>query len=587
MSGELEAQVRAWVADDVDPTDRAELLTLLERVDSDPGGATLGELESRFAGPLRFGTAGLRGRVEAGPNRINRATVIRATAGLAQHLLAERPEAREEGVVVGRDARNGSQAFQEEVASVLVAQGIKVWWLPAVVPTPVTAFAVRALEAAAGIMVTASHNPPQDNGYKVYWGPFGAQLSSPTDGAIAAAIDAQPGARHVPRRPRTEAGALVQPRPDLLDAYLQAVARVMLVPDAPVAALEVVYTAMHGVGAQPFLKALSQRGFTKVHSVSEQEKPDPAFPTVAFPNPEEAGALDLALAEGARREADLILANDPDADRLAAVVKTSDGWRKLSGNDIGVLLAKHLIEHKDPGEPKRLLVNTIVSSRLLARMAEDCGIRYAEALTGFKNIARVMRGLEETEGLRPLMGYEEALGYAVSPEVRDKDGISAGVMLAEMAALAKAEGQTLIDRLEYIHRTHGLFAGRSRSVVCSGLDGPRRIQAGMAALRAADAEALRALGVREVWDLAAGTRCALGEAPRPDASLRADVLILELESGRAAVRPSGTEPKLKLYLEREVPWPEGEAHEAVRARAEDDLEAVEMGLLRLAGLSGR
>ena len=593
MVESLEARVRAWMADDVEEQDRAELEELLERLREDPGGSTLRELEARFSGPLRFGTAGLRGRVEAGPARMNRATVIRTTAGLATVLL-EDGEAVSRGVVLGRDARRGSEAFQADVAAVLAARGITVWWLPGTVPTPVVAFAVRRLGAAAGIMVTASHNPPRDNGYKVYWGPDGAQIVSPLDVRIAAAIDAQPGARHVPRVSGAAAHPYLQERADLEEAYLEMVQGLRWVPDAPVEALPLVYTAMHGVGGPLFLRALERRGFQKVTPVAEQLEPDPAFPTVAFPNPEEDGALDLAVATAERVGAELVLAHDPDADRLGAVVRCPRrGWRALSGNDIGVLLARYLIDHDEPGDTSRLVVNTVVSSRLLERMARDLGVRYAEALTGFKNIAKVMRDLERKESLRPLLGYEEALGYAVSADVRDKDGITAGLALAEMAAVARAEGRTLLDLLEALHRAHGLFVGHSRSVVVSGLDGPQRLEKAMTALRAASLETLRRLGVRERWDLQTGRRedTAGGPTSEPGEAFphRANVLVFELSGGgRIAVRPSGTEPKLKLYLEREVAWPVESTHDEVVSRARAELEAIERGFLELGEIpSGR
>lgn len=582
MSKELEARVRSWVADDIDPDDQQELNNLLDALREDPGSATLRELESRFSGPLRFGTAGLRGRAEAGQHRMNRATVVRATAGLAHALLAAVPDASERGVVVGRDARRDSRAFQDDIAAVLLARGIKVFWLPDVVPTPVLAFSVRRLGAAAGVMVTASHNPPADNGYKVYWA-HGAQIAPPLDEEIARAIDLQPGAREVPRRSRAEARDLVVSRPDLVDAYLQALDSLRFVPEAPVKELSIVYTALHGVGGAVFLEAARRRGLGPVHVVEEQQSPDPTFPTVAFPNPEEDGALDLALARAEAVGADLVVANDPDADRLAAVVRhPGRGYVNLSGNEIGVLLARHLIDHDQPEDTSRVVVNTLVSSRLLGRMANDLGVRYEETLTGFKHIAERMRDLEE-EGYRGLMGYEEALGYAVSREVHDKDGVSAALVLVEMAAVAKAEGRTLIDVLEAIHRAHGLFAGRTRSVRLSDV---AAVEAAMVRLRQAPDEDLQALGVRSTWDLGSGERKEItGGDVRLDNSLSANLLVFDLEQGgRVAIRPSGTEPKLKVYLEAEVSWPHDESHLEVEERAQATLQAIEGRIVVLAGL---
>lgn len=588
MSRLLEARARAFAEDDVDPGDRAEILRLLDALSEDEGGAARRELESRFAGPLRFGTAGLRGRVQAGESRMNRATVIRATAGLAEHVLESIPDAADRGVLVGRDARRGSSAFMDDAVGVLAAHGLRVYVLETPVPTPVVAFGVRRLGAAAGVVITASHNPPADNGYKVY-GADGAQIAPPTDAAIAAAIDRQPGARHVPRLARAEAGARVVARPDLVERYLASLEALRFVPEAPVRALSVVYSAMHGVGGQIFLEALRRRGLVRVEPVAAQLMPDPDFPTVAFPNPEEPGALDLALQRARAVGADLVLAHDPDADRLAAAVfHPRREWVQLSGDDIGILLARHLIDHDEPGDPSRLVVGTLVSSRLLGRMAKDLGVRHSETLTGFKHIARRMRELEVQEGLRALFGYEEALGYAVHREVHDKDGISAGVVLAEMAAVAKGDGRTLLDVLEAIHRAHGLFVGRSRSVLFEGPDGAAEASVAMARLRAAAPEALSELGVEEVWDLEAGTRRELRPGGRTyaDPSLRGDLLVLELAGGgRASARPSGTEPKLKLYLETVAPWPLGEPYEAAQRPAQQALTRLERKLLALAGLT--
>jgi phosphomannomutase len=585
MSDSIEARARAWMAADVDEADRAELARLLAGLEEDPGGATRAALASRFSGPLRFGTAGLRGRVEAGESRMNRATVIRATAGLADHLLEAVPDAKRRGVVLGRDARHGSAAFQADAAAVLAARGIRVHLLEGPTPTPLTPFAVRRLGAGAGIVITASHNPPKDNGYKVYWD-HGAQIAPPTDAHIAAAIDRQPPANEVPRA--GPGAPEVEARQDLVEAYLRALEGLRFVPEAPVGALSIVYTAMHGVGGALFVEALRRRGFERVEVVPEQHAPDPDFPTVTFPNPEEAGALDLAKSRARAVGADLVLANDPDGDRLAAVARCPRrGWVQLSGNDVGVLLARHLIDHDQPEDTSRLVVSTVVSSRLLGRMAKDLGVRHAETLTGFKHIAATMRELEEQEGLRALIGYEEALGYAVSRDVPDKDGISAGVVLAEMAAVAKGEGRTLLDVLEAIHRAHGLFVEGARSLVLEGLDGSARIAEAMRRLRGAPSEALREAGVREVWDLESGRRRELGPKGRTytDPSLRGDVLVFELASGgRVAARPSGTEPKLKLYLEGEAAWPAGEAHDRAAARARADLEATERRLIALAGL---
>ncbi len=582
---DIEQRVRRWMEDDPDPESRAELASLLDALGEDPGGTTVLALAERFSGPLRFGTAGLRAPVGAGESWMNRATVIRATAGLAEHLLEVVPDVRERGVVVGRDARRGSERFQVDVAAVLAARDIPVLWLPGVVPTPVVAFGVRRLGAAAGVMITASHNPPADNGYKVYWG-HGAQILAPTDADIAAAIDRQPGARFVPRRP---AGEGIVERGDLVDAYLDAVARVRFVPEAPVADLRIAYTPLHGVGKKLFVEALVRRGVGFIEVVPEQAEPDPSFPTVAFPNPEEPGALDLLLALAERTNADLALAHDPDADRLAAAVRCPQrGFVVLSGDELGVLLARHLIDHDQPEDKSRLVVSTVVSSRLLGRMASDLGVRHAETLTGFKHIAARMRQLEADEALRALFGYEEALGYAVSREVHDKDGITAGLALAEMAAVARADGRSLLDVLEAIHRAHGLFLGRSRSLRWSGPGGQRRIAAAMQRLRQVEVESLGA-GLDAIWDLANGTvrgkRSAQGGvADMTPSRLASDAVVLQGPRARAAFRPSGTEPKLKLYLEVEATWPIGQSYADARSEGQIELDRLESAVRGLLGL---
>lgn len=573
------ARARAWMEADLDEADRAEIAELVERAAVDTSAEA--ELASRFEGLLAFGTAGLRGRVEAGESRMNRATVVRATAGLADHLLATLENAAERGVVLGRDARRGSEAFQADAAAVLAAKGLKVWLLPEPGPTPVVPFSVRRLGAAAGVMVTASHNPPADNGYKVYWS-HGAQIAPPLDVEIAAAIAAQPAAREIERAADSER---IVERSDLRRAYLDCLDRIRLVPDAPVGALSVVYTAMHGVGGATAVEAFSRRGLS-VTVVDAQQAPDPAFPTVDFPNPEEPNALDLAKQTADEAGAELILANDPDADRLGVALRGPDGaWEVLSGNDIGVLLARHLIDHDEPGDPSRLVVNTVVSSRLLGRMAKDLGVRYAESLTGFKYIAERMRTMEDEHGLRALMGYEEALGFAVCREVHDKDGISAALLIVEMAAIAKAEGRTLLELRDAIHRAHGLFVGWGRSVVLPGADGAARIDSAMERLRALSDERLRELGIASVWDMKAGLRHEIGSAPTPDGSMSANLVLFELAAGgRVAVRPSGTEPKLKFYLEREARWPAELSRAEAEVGARTELEQLERQLLVAAGL---
>ncbi len=433
----LRTRVDAWISGDPDPVTRAELGELLEH-------AAWEELAERFAHGLSFGTAGLRGRLGAGPSRMNVATVRRASAGLAHHLLAAVAGARDAGVVVGHDARHGSQRFAAEAAAVFSGAGLRTYRLPPLAPTPLLAFAVRRLGCAAGVMITASHNPPQDNGYKVYLGD-GAQIAPPADEQIAAAIERAGPPVALPLGDGGEPA-------DAADAYLAAILAAL--PAADARDVRIVYTPLHGVGARLCLEALDRAGFPAPHVVAEQAQPDPDFPTVARPNPEEEGTLDLALAAAAEHGADVMLANDPDADRLAVAIPGPGGWRRLNGNEIGALLADFQLEHC-ADRRRALLVTTVASSTLLGGMAAAAGARYAETLTGFK---WMMRAIAEAPGHRLLLAYEEALGYTVSDVVRDKDGISAALVMAQLAATEKRAGRSLADRLEAIAARYGAHA---------------------------------------------------------------------------------------------------------------------------------
>jgi phosphomannomutase len=514
----LRARVEAWIEADPDPETREELRALLERGASE-------ELAARFAHGLSFGTAGLRGRLGAGPSRLNVATVRRASAGLARHLLDVVEGARDAGVVVGHDARHGSERFAAEAAAVFSGAGLRTYRLPPLAPTPLLAFAVRHLGCASGVMVTASHNPPQDNGYKVYLGD-GAQIAPPADEQIAAAIE-RVGS------PATLALGDGGEPVDVAEDYLAAILAAL--PAAPARDVRIVYTPLHGVGARLCLAALERAGFAAPHVVAQQAEPDPDFPTVARPNPEEEGTLDLALAAAAAHDADVMLANDPDADRLAVAVPGPGGWRRLHGDEIGALLADFRLEHCE--DPRRaLLVTTVASSTLLGRMAEAAGARYAETLTGFKWMMRAVAAAPEH---RLLLAYEEALGYAVSDLVRDKDGISAALVMAQLAATEKRAGRTLTDRLEAIAARYGAHATDQVTLELEGADGQERMRRIMARLRAEPPATLLGRPLGSLDDLAAGT----GSLPR------ADVLILRARDVRVVVRPSGTEPKLKCYLE--------------------------------------
>ena len=528
-------RARAWAAEDPDDTTRTELEQIIADVE---GGADSADLADRFAGSLEFGTAGLRGAVGAGPNRMNRVVVIRAAAGLAAYL-------HEQGatgpVVVGFDARHRSDDFAQDTAEVMSGAGFKVWVMPRPLPTPVVAFAIRELGCAAGVMVTASHNPPQDNGYKVYLGD-GSQIVPPADAGIAARIDAVGALRDVPRGP---GGTVLGEH--IVDRYLDTIAE--LAEDGP-RDLDLVYTPLHGVGGASVLQVLETAGFSTPRVVEQQEQPDPDFPTVSFPNPEEPGAMDLALALAAEHDADLVVANDPDADRCAAAVPTGNGWRMLRGDEVGALLAHHLMSRGRSGT----WATSIVSSSLLGRMAAAAGQPYVETLTGFKWIGRV-------PGL--VFGYEEALGYCCDPDhVKDKDGVSALLLLCELAAQTKAAGRTLVDVLDDLALQHGLHATDQVSVRVADLS---LIAAAMERLRAAPPSELGGLAVERVDDLA------LGSADLPPT----DGLRFHLADGaRVVVRPSGTEPKLKCYLEVVVPVDAEAGVDAARISAAARLDAL-------------
>ncbi len=556
-----------WSADDPDPMTRAQLDDLVNRAraeDEEPGGTDAGApvgsmavLADCFAGLLEFGTAGLRGAMGPGPNRMNRAVVIRAAAGLTAYLKARNPHPT---VVVGYDARHGSHDFAVDTCAVVTAAGGKALLLPGALPTPVLAFAIRRLGADAGVMVTASHNPPQDNGYKVYLGD-GAQIVPPADVDIRAQIVAINATAEVER---AGDGWTVLDT-SIVDDYLTAVTGI-LEPGGP-RAVNLVHTALHGVGGALIARAFPMAGFEAPVAVAEQAEPDPEFPTVTFPNPEEPGAIDAALALARRLDAearaagpdaaehglvDAVIANDPDADRCAAAVPDPAaagpddprGWRMLRGDELGALLAVHLVRRgvADGG----VLARSIVSSRLLGAIAQAAGLTSVETLTGFKWIARA-------PGLA--YGYEEALGYCVAPQVvRDKDGISAALLFAELMATLKRDGRTVTQVLDELYRRHGVYATDAFSV---RVDDRSLIGAVMARLRDRPPARVGDVDVASWDDLATGSE----QLPPTDGlrySLRDDT--------RVIVRPSGTEPKLKVYLEAIVPV-HGEDLAAAKAEA--------------------
>ena len=565
--GELRERVEAWVADDPDPGDRAELRALADRAFGGPDAAARAELRDRFAGRLEFGTAGLRGVVAAGPNRMNRAVVRAATAAVAGWLLGSGPDGAPAGapagagvsVVVGCDARHRSAEFAAEAAGVLAGAGLTVHVLPLPCPTPLLAFAVRHLAASAGVMITASHNPAADNGYKLYLSD-GGQVIPPADAQIEARIA---GLGPLAQIPVAAAGSPLISRhgDEIARAYLDAVVATSAGPGSGSdrAKLTVVYTAMHGVAGGLMLRAIGQAGFAPPHVVAAQAQPDPDFPTVAFPNPEEPGALDLALADARRFGADLLIASDPDGDRLAVAVPRPGGpgmasreageaeWLVLTGDQVGALLGASLLERTAgqaaPGD--RLVATTIVSSTLLSKIAAAAGVRYAETLTGFKWISRAA---DQLPGARFLFGYEEALGYDVGDVVRDKDGIGAALAMLWLAAEAKAAGRSVLQRYDDLETAHGVHL--TSQVTLRTADQAEV----MRRLRAHPPAALGDEPVTGLTDLAAGGGAGTARpgdaAAAPGGGLpRADVLILRLVNARVVLRPSGTEPKIKCYIE--------------------------------------
>jgi phosphomannomutase len=541
LSSTLRDEAFRWIADDPDPDAKAELQRVVANaMGGVPGAAE--DLADRMNGTLSFGTAGLRGPVRAGPNGMNRAVVVRATAGVAEWL---RHKGHAGGtVVVGRDARYGSAVFLEAAAGVLAAAGFSVLTMPGPLPTPITAFLVRALGAVAGIQITASHNPPADNGYKVYTDD-GAQIVPPDDRLIEAGIRGAPAARSVP-----VAGAAVPVGEELVDSYLSHVASLAR---GSARDLRVVLTPMHGVGGDTVAEALRRAGFGDVTLVESQAAPDPDFPTVAFPNPEEPGASDLLLELASASDADLAIALDPDADRCALGARFPDGWRMLRGDETGALLGAHVLSTLDKvAHPDPLVASTIVSSSLLGRVAQTYGARHAETLTGFKWLVRAGGGL--------VFAYEEALGLCVDPaSVRDKDGISASVLACDLAATLKAAGRSLPDALDDLAVAHGVHLTDQISLRFTDVAaiGPM-----VAALRSSPPSSLSGVAVTQ-------------DNPAPDiVRLRADGL-------RVVIRPSGTEPKVKAYLEVVEPVSSPQALTEARTKATERINALRTEITNL------
>ncbi|MFT4978444.1 MAG: phosphomannomutase [Myxococcota bacterium] len=572
MQDLIEAAQR-WMESDPDPVTRAEAAALLASGDE-------AVLREQFGARLQFGTAGIRGAMGAGPGRINRALIGQVTAGLGRYLLRVVGDAATRGVVIGFDGRHNSRQFADDAAGILAGMGIAVLRFDEVVPTPVLAHAVTACGAAAGVMVTASHNPPADNGYKVYWG-NGAQIIPPHDKGISAEIDDVGGPWGVSLPPLDEVAERIRPVPAATWVdYLQRVLSWRVLPETGAVA---VYTAMHGVGWESMRRVAAAAGHQPLLAVAEQRDPDGDFPTVSFPNPEEPGALDLAYARAAAEGADLIIAHDPDADRLAVALPDAagEGWSRLTGDEVGLLLADTMLRH-GPQDGPRMVANTIVSTSLLGRLAEAHGAELAETLTGFKWIANAALDFEGTF----LVGFEEALGYSVGDVVRDKDGVSAALHILDLASWCKARGKTLREHLEGLYRTYGYVASAQSSIRMPGAAGQAAITAILAKLRAAPPTTLAGIPVRCVRDVLAGTATttATGAVVRLDLP-RSNVLAFDMAQGcRVLARPSGTEPKIKFYFEVIIDLEEQDVLSDVAARARARIAALKADLLAQVGL---
>ncbi len=590
----LQEAADQWATHDPDPNTAAQLRAMIAAALADPL-----ELADSFAGDLQFGTAGLRAAMGPGPNRMNKVVVRRAAAGVAAHLLAlaqapadDVPPADDAETssasqptyqpraVVGFDARYNSAAFAQETAAIFTAAGIETFLMPSPLPTPVLAYAVRALKCEAGIMVTASHNPRQDNGYKVYLGgravapeARGVQIVAPHDSLIAGHIAA---AANTPELGDTSAIDMAGDGwsvlgAEVLEDYKKTIAALADADAFPDRDLRIVHTSLHGVGHETALAVLNAAGFTDIHAVPEQSSPDPDFPTVSFPNPEEPGAMDLAFALAEKVGADIVLANDPDADRAAvgALDPATGQWHQLHGDQVGALLGAHLVARggradvtNDGANP--VFANSIVSSRLLAKIATKAGYEHVQTLTGFKWISRVPS---------LTFGYEEALGYCVAPEiVRDKDGISAGLLLAEMAAGLKAAGRTLFDVLDDLALEHGLHSSNQISIRVEELSDITEM---MARLRAQPPVSFDGSPVAQLSDLSVGSK----DLPATDG-----MSYLTDNGTRVIVRPSGTEPKLKCYLEVIVPVSGPDQLTAARSEAQRALAAVVLDVKAALGL---
>jgi phosphomannomutase len=552
IDSNLTSRVQSWIEQDPDAVTKSQLTELVNAAQTDQ--AALLELQDAFSAPLEFGTAGLRGALGAGPNRMNRVTVLQAASGLAHYLVQQGFSGRK--VVIGFDARYNSDVFADDTARVMSGAGLEPVIFSHVVPTPVLAFAIRHLGACAGVMVTASHNPPQDNGYKVYLGD-GRQIVSPVDEQISKLIKTVTDVREIVQG---SPGTFVSD--DVVETYTSLTSQLIMsgpITDAQRKSVTSVYTAMHGVGWKTLQSVFSASGFNEPNAVLEQRDPDPAFPTVAFPNPEEKGALDIAISLAKKNSVDVLLANDPDADRFAAAVSNSSGdWVTLRGDQIGSLLGWWMIERvKLTGSNlSGTFANSIVSSMMLESIAKSAGLEYESTLTGFKWVSRVNN---------LTFGYEEALGYCVDPDnVSDKDGISAAAMFMEMLAHLKSQEKTIWRVLDELALAHGLHATDQVSVRVTSSD---QVALTMAGIRNTPPTKFGGLQVSSIDDLAIG----LGGLPKTDAVIIHLAGNDQIQKARVIVRPSGTEPKIKCYLEVVV---RGEDLAIAQQTADNELKSL-------------
>lgn len=559
----MNSQVTHWLARDPDPKTRQELQQLIDTQQD-------AQIAERFQSRLEFGTAGLRGKVGCGPNRMNRLVIQETAAGLGHYLIAQLPDAKSRGVVIGYDGRPDSKQFAHDTASVLTSLGIKTYLTYQVAATPIVAFGVRHFNAAAAVVVTASHNPPEYNGFKVYW-ENGAQIIPPHDAGIAACIDqaAQQAIPYLALEQAEQQGLLHWLRDEYYQTYRKTIgASPLLQHHTKPQALSLAYTAMHGVGANMAETLLADVGFTHVSSVKEQREPDGTFPTVNFPNPEEAGAMDMVMALAKKVGAQLACANDPDADRFAVAARKADGeYQMLTGDQVGSLFGHYLLSQTDAR--RQLVGNTIVSSSLLSKIAAAHGARYYQTLTGFKWLTNVAMQ-EQTEQHQFLFAYEEALGYTIGSTVWDKDGLSALVAFAQLAAELNAQGKTVWDQLEALYRQHGLHVNAQRSIALAPNSPPVGDK-----LRATPPKDISGRKVLIVEDFKLARRTFADGKTEVITLPTSDVLIYHLDGGaRVIVRPSGTEPKLKCYYEVVAQFAAGEDFASAQERADEQMSLL-------------